>query len=92
MSVADHADFARDFSAWRGTALGMMIGALTIHGIQPGPLFMTQQTTLAYGIGNWHLVRGDTARAREWFERSVRSGGWPAFGFIVSEAELRRLR
>ena len=48
--------------------------------------------TLSYGIGNWHLVRGDTARAREWFERSVKSGGWPAFGFIISEIELRRLR
>ncbi len=48
--------------------------------------------TLSYGVGNWYLVRGDSARARAWFERSVRSGGWPAFGFIVSEAELRRLR
>jgi tetratricopeptide (TPR) repeat protein len=51
-----------------------------------------QAATLAYGLGNWYLVRGDTAQAREWFERSVRSGGWPAFGFIVSEIELRRLR
>ena len=51
-----------------------------------------QAATLAYGLGNWYLVRGDTARARDWFERSVRSGGWPAFGFIVSEIELRRLR
>ncbi|MGH7471922.1 MAG: tetratricopeptide repeat protein [Longimicrobiales bacterium] len=48
--------------------------------------------TLSYGVGNWYLVRGDTAQARSWFERSVRSGGWPAFGFIVSEVELRRLR
>ena len=48
--------------------------------------------TLSYGIGNWYLVRGDTARAKEWFSRSVKSGGWPAFGFIVSEVELRRLR
>src|SRR5438034_71191 len=48
--------------------------------------------TLSYGVGNWYLVRGDTARARGWFERSVRSGGWPAFGFIMSEVELRRLR
>lgn len=47
--------------------------------------------TLSYGIGNWYLVRGDTARAREWFARSVASGGWPAFGFIASEADLRRL-
>jgi Flp pilus assembly protein TadD len=48
--------------------------------------------TLSYGVGNWYLVQGDTAQARSWFERSVRSGGWPAFGFIVSEVELRRLR
>jgi hypothetical protein len=51
-----------------------------------------QVATLSYGVGNWCLVRGDTANARTWFERSVRSGGWPAFGFIASEAELRRLR
>lgn len=48
--------------------------------------------TLSYGLGNWYLVRGDTASARNWFQPSVRSGGWPAFGFIVSEAELRRLK
>ena len=48
--------------------------------------------TLSYGIGNWYLVRGDTARARTWFERSIRSGGWPGFGFIMSEVELRRLK
>lgn len=48
--------------------------------------------TLSYGVGNWSLVRGDTSHARAWFERAVRSGGWPAFGFIISEIELRRLR
>lgn len=48
--------------------------------------------TLSYGIGNWLLVSGDTARARPWFQRAVASGGWPAFGFIAAEAELRRLR
>jgi tetratricopeptide (TPR) repeat protein len=51
-----------------------------------------QVATLSYGLGNWYLVQGDTARAREWFERSIKSGGWPAFGFIVSEIELQRLR
>jgi tetratricopeptide (TPR) repeat protein len=48
--------------------------------------------TLSYGVGNWYLVRGDTAKARAWFARSIASGGWPAFGFIVSEIELQRLR
>lgn len=48
--------------------------------------------TLSYGVGNWHLVRGDTVQARRWFERAIASGGWPAFGFMAAEADLRRLR
>jgi hypothetical protein len=65
--------------------------------INPDAVFTPADTadvavaTLAYGIGNWFLVRGDTAQARSWFERSVRSGGWPGFGFMASEVELRRL-
>jgi tetratricopeptide (TPR) repeat protein len=51
-----------------------------------------QVATLAYGLGNWYLVKGDKAQAKKWFERSVQSGGWPGFGFIVSEVELTRLR
>jgi tetratricopeptide (TPR) repeat protein len=42
-----------------------------------------QVATLAYGLGNWYLLRGDKTQARSWFERSVQSGGWPAFGFMA---------
>ena len=34
-----------------------------------------QVATLAYGLGNWYLVRGDKAQARRWFERSIQSDG-----------------
>ncbi|HEY2027238.1 MAG TPA: tetratricopeptide repeat protein [Gemmatimonadaceae bacterium] len=47
--------------------------------------------TLSYGLGNWYMLKGDSTRARELFRRSVQSGGWPAFGFIASEAELARI-
>lgn len=60
--------------------------------ITPADTADVQAATLAFGVGNWHLVRGDTSRAREWFERAVQSRGWPGFGFIVAEAELQRLR
>jgi len=60
--------------------------------ITPADTADVQAATLAYGLGNWYLVRGDTARAKTYFEQSVRSGGWPAFGFIMSEVELRRLK
>jgi len=51
-----------------------------------------QMSTLAYGIGNWYLVHGNKAKAREWFEQSVKAGGWPAFGFIMSEIDLKRTK
>ncbi len=60
--------------------------------VTPADTDDVQVATLAYGVGNWHLLRGDKAQARQWFARSVQSGGWPAFGFIASEAELKRLR
>jgi tetratricopeptide (TPR) repeat protein len=60
--------------------------------VTPADTEDVQVATLAYGLGNWYLVRGDQAEARKWFERSIQSGGWPGFGFIVSEVELRRLR
>lgn len=65
--------------------------------LAPEALFAPSDTgdvdvaTLAFGLGNWYLVRGDSARAREQFRRSIASGGWPAFGFIASEAELARM-
>jgi tetratricopeptide (TPR) repeat protein len=60
--------------------------------IGPADTTDIQAATLSYGIGNWFLVGGDTSRARQWFQRSVASGGWPAFGFIAAELELARLR
>jgi Flp pilus assembly protein TadD len=50
-----------------------------------------QVATLSYGVGNWWLVQGDTARARSWFARAIASEGWPAFGYMAAESELRRL-
>lgn len=60
--------------------------------LTPADTADVQVATLAFGVGNWLFVKGDSARARTMFERSIRSGGWPGFGFIVSEVDLRRLR
>ena len=51
-----------------------------------------QLATLSFGVGNWYLVRGDTANARIWFKRAVDSGGWPGFAFFAAETALRKLR
>ena len=56
--------------------------------ISQGDTADVQRATLSFGLGNWYAVRADTAQSRLWFERAVASGGWPAFGAIVAEAEL----
>jgi tetratricopeptide (TPR) repeat protein len=84
-SLATTAAYARRLKLYRGE-----IGPDQV--LTPSDTGDVDVATLAYGLGNWYLVRGDTTRARAAFERSVASGGWPAFGFIAAEAELRRLR
>jgi tetratricopeptide (TPR) repeat protein len=48
--------------------------------------------TGAYGVASWHLVEGDTARARALFQQIVATGQWPAFGFIAAEVDLARMK
>lgn len=50
-----------------------------------------QNTTIAYGVGAWHLVNGRAERAEEIFREIVDgAGSWAAFGYIAAEAELAR--
>lgn len=59
--------------------------------LTPADTAAVQVATLSFGTGNWYLARGDTANARTWFQRAVDSRGWPGFGFLASEIELKRL-
>ncbi len=52
----------------------------------------TTIATQGYGVGNYYLVTGNGARARDTLRRVVSGNGWNAFGFIAAEADLRRLR
>lgn len=47
-------------------------------------------STVAYGLGAWHLVEGRSDKARQWFERARESSAWAAFGYLAAEAELAR--
>jgi len=44
--------------------------------------------TVAYGVGNWHLYNGDTAKAQEYFRRVLQGRVWITWGFVGSECEL----
>ena len=51
-----------------------------------------QIATQGYGVGNFHLVNGDTERAKAIFRRVVAGTQWGAFGFIAAEADLARMK
>ena len=75
------------------TRLKLYRGELTPETMfSPADTADVQVATLNFGLGNWYMVKGDTVKATAAFEKSVASGGWPGFGFIASEAELKRLR
>ena len=47
--------------------------------------------TVAYGIGNWHLYNGHTAKAQEYFRRVLKGHVWVTWGFVGAETEILRL-
>lgn len=47
--------------------------------------------TQGYGVGNFYLCQGDTARAVEIFKQVTSGKHFAAFGFIAAEADLHRL-
>jgi tetratricopeptide (TPR) repeat protein len=48
-------------------------------------------TTVGYGVGNWHLYHGRRAEAAEIFRRVTAGPQWTSFGYIAAEADLKRL-
>jgi tetratricopeptide (TPR) repeat protein len=46
--------------------------------------------TQGYGVGNWYLVNGDRAKAKQIFDRVLAGRAWAAFGFIAAEADTKR--
>ncbi len=50
------------------------------------------RATLGYGVGAWHLLRGDRAQAEKIFRNIVNGPLWPAFGHLAAEADLASSR
>lgn len=44
--------------------------------------------TQGYGVGNWYLYNGDTAKAHLIFDKILETDYWSAFGYIAAEAEF----
>lgn len=51
-----------------------------------------RHATVAYGVGAWRLVNGDTAGAAAVFREILTGPQWAAFGYLAAEAEIARSR
>jgi tetratricopeptide (TPR) repeat protein len=49
-------------------------------------------TTISFGVANWYLANGDTAKAKAYFERIVQGKVWGTWGYVGSEVELARMK
>ena len=75
--------FGRLFQVYRGAVPTDSVAAMSARVHQPAA---------AQALGNWFLVKGDTAQAKAWFQRAIETGDWASNGFIVAEVELARLK
>ncbi len=47
--------------------------------------------TQGYGVGNYYMMKGDKEKAKEIFEKILKTNYWSAFGYVAAEAEIYRL-
>lgn len=47
--------------------------------------------TQGYGVGNYYRVMGDTAKAKEIFDRVLAGRQWAAFGYIAAEVDRSKM-
>jgi tetratricopeptide (TPR) repeat protein len=60
--------------------------------LDPRRITGNQLETIGYGVANFHLAQGDTARALSLMRRIASDDSrWQAFGFIAAETDLQRL-
>lgn len=48
--------------------------------------------TQGYGVGNYFFVNGDTAKAKEIFDRVLAGKQWAAFGYIAAEVDRSKMQ
>jgi tetratricopeptide (TPR) repeat protein len=51
-----------------------------------------QFVTQGYGVANWYLENGDSARAKQIFDQMLAGSYWAAFGYIAAEVDVAAMR
>ncbi len=65
-------------------------GELSEEDIFDKDLSDSANAAVEYGVANHYFYNGNKARAKEIYERILKSKGWASFGYIAAEADLAR--
>ena len=49
-------------------------------------------TTISFGVANYYMANGDTAKAKAIFERIIQGKVWGTWGYVGSEVELAKMK
>lgn len=60
--------------------------------LSPDSTDTTDIATQGYGVANYYLVNGETDKAKGVLSKILEGQGWPAFGYIAAEADMKRLQ
>ena len=87
MDIIENRDYQRLLLMYKGaTTPAALLEETARAGTQLG------NTTVGYGVANWHLYNGRRAEAAALLRRVTSSSQWTSFGYIAAEADLKRLR
>ena len=86
MDIIENRDYLRLLLMYKGaTTPAALLEETARAGTQLG------NTTVGYGVANWHLYHGRRAEAAALLRRVTSSPQWTSFGYIAAEADLKRL-
>ena len=87
MDIVEYTSYHRLALAWKGERSPDALLAAARADLEHN----VDLATVGFGVGHWHLCRGETEAARAIFEEVVRGESWHAFGHIAAEVELARM-
>jgi len=86
MDIIENRDYLRLLLMYKGETTPAALLAETARAATP-----LGNTTVGYGVANWHLYNGRRAEAAALLRRVTTSPQWTSFGYIAAESDLKRL-
>ncbi len=86
MDIIENRDYLRLLLLYKGELTPEALLEETARAATP-----LGNTTVGYGVANWHSYNGRRAEAAALLRRVTASPQWTSFGYIAAEADLNRL-